>query len=323
MQQYSYFLFLNFCPFSHFNLLCVLNKLSSILIIIVAILYASILKIIETISGLNKLLNPTTNQSLKIGFVPTMGALHKGHISLIEKAKTENDIVVSSIFVNPTQFNDIKDLQNYPRTWDADVEKLKNAGCDILFAPSVSEIYPEGEPKLLDISFGKMENTMEGKFRTGHFKGMATVVHRLFDAVKPTIAYFGEKDFQQMSIVKKMVQLLNLDIAIKGCETIRENDGLAMSSRNIHLTDDERKEAAIISQVLFEAQKNTGKLSVHDTLKTATNRLNSSKLINLEYFEIVDSTSLQPITNWADAAEKRACVAVRIGKTRLIDNIAL
>ena len=171
-------------------------------------------------------------KAVKVGFVPTMGALHNGHTSLVQKARSGCDAVVASIFVNPTQFNETADLQNYPRTLDADCEKLREAGCDIVFVPEVSEIYPETPVKLMNIDFGPVEELMEGKFRPGHFKGMATVVYRLFRMVEPDVAYFGEKDYQQFFIIRQMVSMLNMGLEVVCCPTLRESDGLAMSSRN-------------------------------------------------------------------------------------------
>jgi pantoate--beta-alanine ligase len=252
-----------------------------------------------------------------------MGALHAGHTSLISKGKQENGLMVASIFVNPTQFTEQSDLVNYPRTLDNDALLAEKAGCDLLFVPEVSEIYPDAAPKLLNIDFGLLEKYMEGAFRPGHFKGMATVVKRLFDIVQPDRAYFGEKDFQQLAVVRLMVQMLHIPIEIIGCPTIRENDGLAMSSRNIRLSPSEREASIIISKTLTEAQQNKKILSPEAIKVQAINHLKASSLIDVEYFELVDAESLTPVHSWSDSNNVRACVAVRLGNTRLIDNIAL
>ena len=278
--------------------------------------------IIETTAkGLQKLLDEPVSHGSTVGFVPTMGALHAGHVSLVNRAKEANDVVVASIFVNPTQFNDPKDLSNYPRTIEADKLLLEAAGCDILFLPSVEEMYPT--PELLDMDFGLLETVMEGAFRPGHFRGMATVVSKFFNMVNPDSAYFGEKDFQQLAIIREMNRRQLNGIEIVGCETLREPSGLAMSSRNIHLTEEERWNSGIIYKALQEAATifpEKGATFTADRVKKMIEEVASFKV---QYIEFVDSFTLQPIENRHPGKEERVCVAVLTTKTRLIDNIAL
>lgn len=256
----------------------------------------------------------------KIGFVPTMGALHAGHLSLIKKAAAENDRVVCSIFVNPTQFNNAADLEKYPRMPDADIHLLKQAGCDYAFLPSEDEIYPNGK-QLLDIHFGPLENVMEGEFRPGHFKGMATVVHRLFEIVKPDHAYFGKKDFQQLAIVHNMVKQLGLSVNVIGCDTLREKDGLAMSSRNLLLSPEQRKAAPLIYKALLTAQEFIPHHSVPAVKELVVRYIQQSPLLKVEYFEIVHPETLQSITDWKECPAAQGCIAVLTEGPRLIDNI--
>jgi pantoate--beta-alanine ligase len=259
------------------------------------------------------------HQTSSIGFVPTMGALHRGHISLIEKAKKENEIVVASIFVNPTQFNDPSDLQRYPRNLEADLKLLEPTGCDFVFAPDVNEIYPEPDTRVFE--FGHLSQVMEGKYRPGHFNGVAQVVSKLFDIVNPDKAYFGQKDFQQLAIIKKLAKDLYPSIAIVPCPIVREPDGLAMSSRNMLLTVDQRNEAVLISQTLFKAKNLTYHNSVKELADWVTTEVNKSKWLNVEYFEIVDESTLLPVEAWEDKGTKVGCIAAYCGKIRLIDNI--
>jgi pantoate--beta-alanine ligase len=258
-----------------------------------------------------------------VGFVPTMGALHKGHASLIQRARKENGTVVCSIFVNPTQFTDPSDLINYPRTLQADMDVASEAGCNVLFAPSVQEIYPGNSPRLLDIDFGPLERVMEGTFRPGHFQGVATVVHRLFDIVKPDHAYFGEKDFQQLAVVRDMVRRMSLPVRITGCPTLRDSDGLAMSSRNVRLSTGERASALVLSKALFQAQQQARTLPLPRVLENARELIAGEPGVDLEYFEIVDAATLQPLGSWSESEARRACVAARVGHTRLIDNMGI
>lgn len=254
-----------------------------------------------------------------VGFVPTMGALHQGHISLVKQAVSENPVVVVSIFVNPTQFNDPKDLERYPRTLENDMKLLEPTGCSIVFAPNAKEVYPE--PDKRKFNFGKLEEVMEGKHRPGHFNGVAQVVSRLFDMVKPTKSYFGLKDFQQLAIVKNMVKQLQLPVEIVPCAIIREESGLAMSSRNELLTEEQRKNAAVISETLFKAKELKEQKSVQEITDWVTETINKNPFLDVEYFEIVDDEQLQPVLNWDEKSTKVGCVAVFCGKIRLIDNI--
>jgi len=254
-----------------------------------------------------------------VGFVPTMGALHQGHISLVKQAVSENPVVVVSIFVNPTQFNDPKDLERYPRTLENDMKLLEPTGCSIVFAPNAKEVYPE--PDKRKFNFGKLEEVMEGKHRPGHFNGVAQVVSRLFDMVKPTKSYFGLKDFQQLAIVKNMVKQLQLPVEIVPCAIIREESGLAMSSRNELLTEEQRKNAAVISETLFKAKELKEQKSVQEITDWVTETINKNPFLDVEYFEIVDDEQLQPVDNWDEKSTKVGCVAVFCGKIRLIDNI--
>lgn len=254
-----------------------------------------------------------------VGFVPTMGALHQGHISLVKQAVSENPVVVVSIFVNPTQFNDPNDLERYPRTLENDMKLLEPTGCSIVFAPNAKEVYPE--PDKRKFNFGKLEEVMEGKHRPGHFNGVAQVVSRLFDMVKPTKSYFGLKDFQQLAIIKNMVKQLQLPVEIVPCAIIREESGLAMSSRNELLTEEQRKNAVVISETLFKAKELKTQKSVQEITDWVTETINKNPFLDVEYFEIVDDEQLQPVKNWDEDSTKVGCIAVFCGKIRLIDNI--
>lgn len=254
-----------------------------------------------------------------VGFVPTMGALHAGHISLVNQAVTENNIVVVSIFVNPTQFNDKGDLERYPRTLESDLKLIEKTGCQIVFAPAVQEVYPETDTR--KFNFGELETVMEGKHRPGHFNGVAQVVSKLFDFVKPDKAYFGLKDFQQLAIIKEMVKQLKIDTEIVECPIVREESGLAMSSRNELLTGEERKNAAVISSTLFKAKELSRSKSVNELETWVIETINKNQFLNVEYFEIVDDLRLQPVKNWDEDCKKVGCIAVFCGKVRLIDNI--
>ncbi len=258
-----------------------------------------------------------------IGFVPTMGALHQGHIALVLKAKSENDVVVVSIFVNPTQFNNNNDLLHYPRTVESDRELLENVACDLLFLPDVSEMYPDGlvEP-VTEIDLAGLDVVMEGAHRPGHFLGVIQVVKKLFDCIGICKAYFGEKDFQQLAVIKKMVKEWSVSVEIIACPIVREDDGLAMSSRNMRLTNEERKVATQISKALFHAKEMWSKCSLEEIKKNVTTLINSNPEFQLEYFEIADTISLKPLTN-NEKKNAVACIAVHIGTVRLIDNIIL
>ncbi|MEP7263567.1 MAG: pantoate--beta-alanine ligase [Bacteroidota bacterium] len=254
------------------------------------------------------------------GFVPTMGALHEGHLSLIEAAKKNTDKVISSIFVNPTQFNDKRDLANYPRMPEKDIQLLQNAGCDCVYIPSVEEVYPP-DFKQLEVDFGHLENTMEGSYRPGHFKGVATVVNRLFELVKPDEAFFGEKDFQQLAVIRELAKRYHPKIKINGCATVREADGLAMSSRNMLLTPEQRAEAPLIYKVLTQADAWIQNHSVSSTINMLTEMLNQSKFLRLQYFDIVHPLTLVSITDATKVKGMRGCIAVLTDGPRLIDNM--
>lgn len=259
---------------------------------------------------------------LKTGFVPTMGALHPGHISLVEKAKRENDQVIVSIFVNPTQFNNPEDLKNYPKTPEADQKMLEDAGTDILFQPSIDEIYTHGLKEGKQVDLGTLEKVLEGAHRPGHFKGVVQVVSRLFDIVQPDRAYFGEKDFQQLAVIRKMTAALNYKTEIIGCETLREKNGLAMSSRNLRLSEEEREIATQIYKAMQYVRDNWKTIGQKEALKNAIEKINSHPPLKVEYLEIADAKDLQPISN-ADSVSARVFAAVFCGDVRLIDNIAI
>jgi pantoate--beta-alanine ligase len=268
-------------------------------------------------------LNSTSNRETSVGLVPTMGALHEGHLSLLSKACQHNAIVVISIFVNPTQFNNAEDLAKYPKTLDKDIEKIKTVSDDIIvFAPSVEDIY-RGEMVSEHFDFDGLENQMEGKFRPGHFNGFGTIVKRLFDIVKPTNAYFGEKDFQQLQIVKKMVEKLKIPVTIVCCPIYRESNGLAMSSRNERLSAAERKEAAIIYKTLFQAQNLFKTKSAEVVYEFVIKTFEKQHRFELEYFEIADETTLLPCIRKNKTKKYRAFIAVFVNKIRLIDTISL
>jgi pantoate--beta-alanine ligase len=229
--------------------------------------------------------------------------------------------VVVSIFVNPTQFNDKGDLERYPRNLQKDLDLLEPTSCHLVFAPEAREIYPEPDTRQFD--FGMLELVMEGKFRPGHFNGVAQVVSRLFDIVEPEKAFFGQKDFQQLAIISEMVRQLNLPVEIVSCPIIRETDGLAMSSRNMLLTPEQRENAALISATLFAALGKTGQLSVQELCEWVIERINENPFLNTEYFEIVNTKTLLPVNSWEDPCQKVGCVAVHCGKIRLIDNVLI
>jgi len=274
--------------------------------------------LVKTIKELQEKLQGLKSSG-SVGFVPTMGALHRGHLSLVNKAVAENAVVVVSIFVNPTQFNDPGDLKRYPRNLEADLALLEPTGCHLIFAPEPKEIYPE--PDTRKFNFGPLEEIMEGKHRPGHFNGVAQVVSKLFEIVKPDKAYFGWKDFQQLAIIKNMVKQLSLPVEIVPCPIVREKSGLAMSSRNELLSAEERKNAALIYQTLSEAQKLTKQKSVNELRKWVTEKINQNPWLTVEYYEIVDDENLRPVENWDEKKTKVGCIAVYCGKVRLIDNI--
>lgn len=276
------------------------------------------MEIFNTKKNLRNLLDRQPNH-YRIGFVPTMGALHEGHLSLVRCCRAENDIVVVSIFVNPTQFNDKEDLANYPRTFDRDLELLRQENTDVVFCPTVEEMYPEPDTRTFDL--GGLDATMEGAFRPGHFNGVVQIVIKLFDVVRPHRAYFGEKDFQQLTIIRYIVNQLHIPVQVVSCPIVREPDGLAMSSRNMLLGPNERQAAPIISQVLFKAKNLKHTLSVDELKKWVVAQIDANPYLKTEYFEIVDDVKLQPVSSWEDPVSKVGCIAVRAGKIRLIDNI--
>lgn len=258
-----------------------------------------------------------------IGFVPTMGALHQGHLALMQRSIKENDDTVVSIFVNPTQFNNPEDLEKYPRTLDEDVKKMRNLSDKIiLYAPTVDDIY-EGHTISQSFDFDGLENQMEGKFRPGHFNGVGTIVKRLFEIVTPTNAYFGEKDFQQLQIVKKMVEKTHLPVNVIGCPIFREDNLLAMSSRNERLTPEERKEASIIYKTLTEAKEIFQTSTPEETIKFVENSFKDNERFDLEYFVIADESTLLPIDHKSKDKNYRAFIAVFVNSIRLIDTISL
>ncbi|WP_369793890.1 pantoate--beta-alanine ligase [Prevotella sp. 10(H)] len=254
-----------------------------------------------------------------VGFVPTMGALHQGHLSLVKQCIADNDICIVSIFVNPTQFNNKEDLDKYPRTLERDCQYLEEAGVNIVFAPTVEEIYPEPDTRQFD--FGQLDKVMEGEHRPGHFNGVAQVVSRLFDIVKPDRAYFGQKDFQQLAIIREMVRQLNLKVEIVPMPIVREPSGLALSSRNERLNSEQKEEAVNISKVLFESKEWMKSESVDTVIRKVTEKLDAVKDLRVEYYEIVDGNTLQSIADWKDSEYIVGCIAVFCGEVRLIDNI--
>lgn len=276
------------------------------------------MNVVYNSNDLKKLLLEAKNQSLKIGFVPTMGALHNGHLSLVKAAKEKCDVCVVSIFVNPTQFNNPDDLKTYPRTIEADVKLLDNYA-DIVYVPSVEDVYPEKDERIFD--FGDLDKVMEGEHRPGHFNGVAQVVSRFFALVEPDYAFFGEKDFQQLAIIRAMVKLLDLKVEIVPMPIVREESGLALSSRNQRLTDFQRSRASFIYETLSAAKKEMKTSSVEATIRKVVDRLNAADHFDVEYFSIVDGNTLQDVKQWSDSPYIVGCIAVYCGDVRLIDNI--
>lgn len=277
------------------------------------------MKLIRTISELRNELESVRKKGKTIGLVPTMGALHDGHASLVKLAVKENDVVVVSDFVNPTQFNDKNDLLKYPRTLDADCILLEENGATYVFAPSVEEIYPE--PDTRQFSYEPLDTVMEGKYRPGHFNGVCQIVSKLFLIVEPDKAYFGEKDFQQLAIIREMVRKYPFNIEIVGCPIVREKDGLALSSRNARLTEEQRVQALQISKSLFDSCTFGKSHSLAETKEFVENRIAEAEGLKLEYFEIVDGTTLQTVSEWTDSEYIVGCITVFCGEVRLIDNI--
>lgn len=277
------------------------------------------MKIVHTIKDLQDGLTTLRAQGETVGLVPTMGALHAGHASLVKRSVSENGVTVVSVFVNPTQFNDKNDLEKYPRTLEADCRLLEECGAAFVFAPSVSEMYPE--PDTRQFSYAPLDTVMEGAFRPGHFNGVCQIVSKLFDAVQPDRAYFGEKDFQQLAIIREMVRQLQYKLEIVGCPIVREEDGLALSSRNQRLSAPERENALNISRTLFKSRTFAAAHTVGETQKMVEDAIEAAPGLRLEYFEIVDGNTLQKIENWTDTSYAVGCITVFCGEVRLIDNI--
>lgn len=277
------------------------------------------MKVIRTVSELRSTVEKARAKGLTIGLVPTMGALHAGHISLVDRARSENDVVVVSVFVNPTQFNNANDLATYPRTEEADCAKLEASGADIAFIPTVKEVYPEPDTRQFDL--GKVAEVMEGAMRPGHFNGVAQIVSKLFAYSQPTRAYFGEKDFQQIAVIRRMAEIEGFDLEIVACPIMREPDGLAMSSRNVRLTPHQREVAPNIARILRESLEYATSNSLTATKQWVVDRINAYEEMEVEYYEIVDASTMQPVSNWADTESAVGCVTVWLGDVRLIDNI--
>lgn len=278
------------------------------------------MKIIRSIKELHAVIESLKNTQKTLGFVPTMGALHDGHKSLVERSVAENDFTLVSIFVNPTQFNNPSDLEKYPRNLEKDVDLLQKVGCDYIFAPESKDIYQEDElNKRFEFDFGGLDSVMEGRFRPGHFNGVVQIVSKLFQLVKPDKAYFGEKDFQQLSIIHRMVDILKMDVQIVDCQIVREESGLAMSSRNERLSPEQRKNAVQISKVLFESRNFVPRLKPSEIVNWVTEQINKVSGLDVEYYEIVDVKSLQTVNSWEKPTV--GCIAVFCGEVRLIDNI--
>ena len=277
------------------------------------------MKVIHTIKDLQAELTVLRAQGKKVGLVPTMGALHVGHASLVKRSVSENGVTVVSVFVNPTQFNDKNDLAKYPRTLDADCRLLEDCGAAFAFAPSVEEMYPQ--PDTREFSYAPLDTVMEGAFRPGHFNGVCQIVSKLFDAIQPDRAYFGEKDFQQLAIIREMVRQMNYKLEIVGCPIVREEDGLALSSRNKRLSAQERENALNISRTLFKSGTFATSHTVSETQKMVEEAIEAAPGLRLEYFEIVDGNTLQKVNSWEDAQYVVGCITVFCGEVRLIDNI--
>lgn len=277
------------------------------------------MKTFYTVNELKQELSKVARQD--VGFVPTMGALHAGHRSLVEKARRECKVVVVSVFVNPTQFNDKNDLRNYPRTPEEDAAMLEAAGADYVLMPSVEEIYPEPDTRQFD--FGLIDKVMEGATRPGHFNGVAQVVSRLFDIVNPAKAYFGEKDFQQIAVIKAMVEQLGLDVEIVECPIIRDVDGLALSSRNTLLTPEYRAAAPHIYEVISQCEAKSAELSPAELTRWVVEQVEADGLLKVIYFQAVDALSLQQVESWDESPRIQGCIAVQAGEIRLIDNVKI
>lgn len=277
------------------------------------------MKIVNSIKELKCYLAEEKQNNKRIGFVPTMGALHSGHLSLVKCCVAENDVCVVSVFVNPTQFNDKNDLVTYPRTLEKDCALLEPAGADYVFAPSEQEMYPEPDTRTFD--FGTVSAVMEGACRPGHFNGVAQVVSRLFYIVEPDNAYFGEKDFQQIAVIRAMVKQLNIPVKINDCPIIREADGLALSSRNVRLTPEQRQKAPLIARTLKESTTFVPGKRMQDVIDYVVSTINADPVMRVEYFEIVDGNTMESVKDWSDTDYAVGCITVYCGEVRLIDNI--
>lgn len=279
------------------------------------------MKVVNTVQELKAELAAFRSEGKKIGLVPTMGALHAGHASLVGRSVKKNDVTVVSVFVNPTQFNDKKDLETYPRTLEADCRLLESMGADIVFAPSAEEVYPE--PDTRTFSYPPTDTVMEGAFRPGHFNGVCQIVSKLFSYVEPDKAYFGEKDFQQIAVVKAMVKDLNIPVEICPCKIVREDDGLALSSRNALLTAEERTLAVNISKTLFASVDYAKEHTLEETKKFVIDTINAHEGLEVQYYEIVDGDSLRSLASWDDSDYIVGCITVFCGArpVRLIDNV--
>lgn len=275
--------------------------------------------IIRTVRELQAAMQQHRGQGQSIGLVPTMGALHQGHLSLMNRAREENEIVVASVFVNPTQFNNPDDLRTYPRTEKADCQAMESVGVDYAFIPTVEEIYPEPDKRVFDL--GPVAEVMEGAMRPGHFNGVAQIVSKLFAWTLPTRAYFGEKDYQQIAVIRKMAELEGFDFDIVACPILRHEDGLAMSSRNVRLSPEQRGIAPMIRKVLLDSLELKETMTVSEVKQFVVEKIDSVNGLTTEYYEIVDSKTMQPIAAWTDAETAVGCVTVYCGEVRLIDNI--
>lgn len=279
------------------------------------------MQIIRSVSDLEAFVGKTLGNGKTIGFVPTMGALHDGHLSLVKRAVAENDVALVSVFVNPTQFNNPTDLATYPRNEEQDFRLLAGEGATAVFAPSVEEMYPNGTQSDHVFDLGSASEVMEGKFRPGHFQGVAQVVSRLFKLCQPTRAYFGEKDFQQIAVIRNMVESEHINVEIIPVPIKRSSDGLALSSRNALLTEEQRKVAPEIHATLAYSVEYSKDHSVRATHDTVVERLNAMPHLEVEYFEIVDGRTLLPVEEWSESPDIVGCITVYCGKVRLIDNI--
>jgi len=276
------------------------------------------MEVLKTVQAVRSFCKEHKNSGKTIGLVPTMGALHEGHISLVKKCKKENNITIVSIFINPEQFNNKNDFRNYPHDIERDLKILKEQNTDCVFVPPEEEIYPAPDYRMFN--FGTLDKSMEGAFRPGHFNGVAKVVSRLFQIIEAQRAYFGEKDFQQLAIIKQMVKFINLPVEVRSCPTVRNSDGLAQSSRNALLNPQQRTHASLISKVLFEARDKKD-LPVEELKNWVATRINENPFLEVEYFEIADIETLQPVRSWENGNGIIGCIAVKTGNVRLIDNV--